>query len=83
MSRYAIRKRADHVAAAQALRAAPCEWQTVHVYATRSAAIGTAWHVRRPGNGLFAYRPAGAFEARVEMVDGGTALLARYVGGAA
>lgn len=83
MSRHPIRKRADHVAAARKLRTTPGEWQTVHVYASRYSAMSAAHLVRQPRCQWLAYLPAGAYEARVEMVDGGTALLARYVGGAA
>lgn len=67
--------------AAQLLRAAPGEWRTVHVYASRYTAAAVANRVRRPDQKLFAYRPEGAFEARVEPVSEGTALLARFVGG--
>lgn len=74
-------RRVNHQAIADQLRAVPGEWLTVQVYPSRYTATSTARLVRQPLAGRPAYHPAGAFETRLVMVDEGTALLARYVGG--
>jgi hypothetical protein len=54
-------------------------WLPVSEYRTNSGAMNAARSIRA-ANPLRVYRPAGAFETRVEMTEDGTAVLARYVG---
>jgi hypothetical protein len=79
MARRLKRPAADHQASADEMRDHPNQWQHVHTYPARYAAVSVAGGIRRGGLGQ-AYQPAGAFEARTEMVDDGTAVYARYVG---
>ncbi|MEW1638598.1 hypothetical protein AB0469_31640 [Streptomyces sp. NPDC093801] len=81
MSVQMKRTRVDHAVVADQLRAMPGEWRTVQVYPSRYTAVGMARLVRRPRLTNSAYHPAGSYEATVEMVDNGTALVVRFVGG--
>lgn len=71
--------RADHLAIARALKERPGVWLPVTEYPSRSGALNAALSIRK-ADPLRVYRPAGAFEARIEMTEDGTAVLARYVG---
>lgn len=73
------RKRVSHKAVAAQLRTQPGEWAPVGDYSSTSAA-GIVHHIQNAY--LVAYDPAGAFEARTELVDEGTRVHARYVGAA-
>ncbi|MFF4409870.1 hypothetical protein [Streptomyces sp. NPDC001404] len=77
MPRLRKTPRADHESAAEALREMPGLWLTVKVYPANYSAQSLAVDV---GRGRYAYTPAGAYEARTELVDDGTAVLVRYVG---
>lgn len=74
------RKRVSHKAVAAQLRTQPGEWGPVGDYSSSASAVGIVSHIRTAF--LVAYRPAGAYEARTEMVDEGTRVHARYVGAA-
>ncbi|MFI1472088.1 hypothetical protein [Streptomyces wuyuanensis] len=83
MARLARRPLADHKQIAADLRANPGQWRDVQTYRTRYSAVGVADTIRK-GDGKFnAYEPAGAFEADIKMLDEGTLVRARYVGGGA
>lgn len=81
MSRPALRPRADHKATAAELRSCPGKWLRVGVFRAPYTASTTAYAIRtayrRP-----MYAPAGSFEARTVPYGDGTAVQARYVGGA-
>lgn len=77
MSRPAKRPRVSHQAAAAKLREHPNEWQVVGTYSSVSGP-GMASHIRTAF--LIAYEPAGAFDARTEVVEDGTRVHARYIG---
>jgi hypothetical protein len=79
MARYARRAAADHQARASEMRAQPQEWRHVHTYRANYGAANVAREIRLGGLSG-AYAPSGAFEARTEMVDDGTAVYARYIG---
>jgi hypothetical protein len=79
MTRYARRTSADHQTRAAELRARPLEWQHVHTYRASYAAASVAREIRIGGLSG-AYGPPGAYEARTQTVDDGTAVCARYVG---
>ncbi|MFF9554542.1 hypothetical protein ACF1DY_01740 [Streptomyces albus] len=66
MSRPSTRPHTSHAQVAAQLRAHPGVWMQVSVYRTA---------YRQP-----AYEPAGAYEARVQRVEAGTAVLARWLG---
>jgi hypothetical protein len=79
VSRLAKRPHADHAAVAATLREAPGEWGPVQAYRSKTSADSAAYWIRTASR-LAAYAPAGAFEARVEYVDGEPTVYARYVG---
>ena len=86
MSRLAPRPRADHKRAAEEARRQPGVWLPVTDYRSTHVAQGVARRVCSGypiGAAVYGtpYRPTGAFEARTELVDGGTRLHVRYVGG--
>lgn len=87
MSRLAKRPRADHQHSAQALRQQPGVWQAVGEYRSRQSATDVA-HKIRTGYPIGAstagtpYQPAGAYETRLELIEDGTRVHARYTGGA-
>lgn len=85
MSRRAKTIRIDHQAAATALRDQPGTWQVVGDYRNRISADGLVAAIRfgrtlGSGRGHAPYAPAGAFETRIELVEDGTRIHARYVG---
>lgn len=85
MSRLAKRVRADHVLTSAALRARPGVWLVVADYRSPNSAESISHSIRygRPIGGKHKgapYAPAGAFEARLELIEDGTRVLARYVG---
>ncbi|MFF9632910.1 hypothetical protein [Streptomyces fradiae] len=79
MARYARRRSADHQARAAELRERPGEWRHVHTYRANYGATSVAREIRIGGLGG-TYSPPGAYEARTQTVDDGTAVYARYVG---
>ncbi len=68
--------RADHAAAAEGLREMPGIYLPVDTYTTSDAAALMALSVQA-GDGHYA--PAGAYDARIDAVDGGTRLYVAYV----
>ncbi|WP_333745588.1 hypothetical protein [Streptomyces sp. IBSBF 2950] len=70
------RARADHRAAAEALREMPGLALTVVVCPAPYTAQSLVQDIRA---GRYAYAPPGAYSARTETVDEGTAVLAWYV----
>jgi hypothetical protein len=73
--------RARHALRADDMRRHPGMWIEVAVYNGRSSAESTARQIHT-GDRVRHYLPAGAFETRTAPVlDGGTALYARYIGG--
>lgn len=85
MSRRAKAPRVDHQATVAALRRTPGRWLLVGDYRNRITADNVATVIRngRPlgQTGRAPYTPAGAFEARIELVEDVTRIHARYVGG--
>jgi hypothetical protein len=79
VSRPVKRRHVRHAAVAAELRAKPGVWAPVAEYPARTSADGTA-HRIRTGYEAPMYRPAGAFEARVELTELGARVEARYVG---
>jgi len=82
MSRLTRRPRVNHAKAAATLRAKPGEWLPIGEYRSRTSADGIAWMIRAAPDhesGL-CYAPAGSFEARTELTDDGTRVIARYIG---
>ncbi|MFF7096354.1 hypothetical protein ACFY9A_28765 [Streptomyces rubradiris] len=82
------RPRADHKEVAHALRQHPGVWLPVGDYRNSISADDIARRIRTGyplGNadGSTPYLPAGAYESRTELVDDGTRVHARYIGGAA
>lgn len=87
MSRLTKRPRADHKQTAAAARRKPGVWVVVGDYRSSISADHMAYAIRsgyRRGStaGPSPYHPAGAFEARTELVEDGVRVHARYVGGA-
>ena len=85
MSRLSKRARVDHQATAARLQAHPGVWQVVGDYRNRDSANGLAHRIRTGyplGHADYGtpYEPAGAYEARTELVDDGTRVHARYIG---
>ncbi|MBD9703420.1 hypothetical protein IHE56_15280 [Streptomyces sp. ID01-12c] len=70
---------ADHRRIAAELRARPGEWATVGIYRSLASARNVAGAVRHASGKYGAYGPAGAFEARTELVSEGTRVEARYI----
>ncbi|MFD5709548.1 hypothetical protein ACFWHW_03985 [Streptomyces pharetrae] len=86
MSRLARRPRADHKTVAAEARRQPGTWIVVNDYRSSTAADGIAYDIRSgyshgTRSGPSPYHPAGAFEARTELVEDGVRVYARYVGG--
>ncbi|MEU6057943.1 hypothetical protein [Streptomyces sp. NPDC047097] len=81
MPRLGIRPRASHPASAAAMRNQPGEWLLVITYHSSQVADSMARSIRtgdqRTGG---VYQPPGAYEARTEPVDDGTAVYGRYTG---
>ncbi|MFF4552776.1 hypothetical protein [Streptomyces sp. NPDC001422] len=71
------RKFANHYAAAEKLRAQPGVWLPVHDYALKGSADAIARHIRCAV--LPAYRPEGAFKARIEPTPDGYRVVACFV----
>jgi hypothetical protein len=82
VSRLKARPRANHQHAADQARQLPGQWVLAGTYASSHSADGTARRVRT-GDLNPAYRPAGAFKARVQLTDDGADLWIRYVGAVA
>lgn len=88
MSRLAKRPRANHEQTAQALRQQPGVWLIVGDYRSTVSANSIAGRIRH-GYPIGAreygtpYQPTGAYESRTELVEDGTRVEARYIGGAA
>lgn len=84
MSRRAKAPRVNHQAAVAALRNKPGVWQPIGDYRNRITADNTASAIRygRPLGSVTCtpYTPAGAFEARTELVEDVTRIHARYIG---
>lgn len=83
MSRLARRAHVDHAKTAANLRAKPGHWLPIGEYRSTSSATGIALMIRTAPdtcNSSVFYAPAGAFEARMELTDTGTQVLARYIG---
>lgn len=58
----------------------PGTWVLAGSYASRASAVSTALRVRT-GERVPFYRPAGAYEARTELTQGGADLWIRYAAG--
>ncbi|MGW2209958.1 hypothetical protein [Streptomyces sp. NPDC001781] len=87
MSPLTIRRRQiDHRQIAAALRAQPGMWLPVGEYRSSESAkaaartIRTAYQNPNSGRGSSSYAPAGSFEARTELTEDGTRVVARFVG---
>lgn len=83
MSRLARRARVNHAQASATLRAEPGVWLPVGEYRASTSAYGIALMIRtasRSGSSGLAYAPGGSFEARTELTDTGTQVVARYIG---
>lgn len=74
------RRNVSHKQVAARCRQKPGEWQTVGEYATDMSAGSIVSAITKGGSNVVAYGPAGAFEARSEQTEAGTAVYARYVG---
>lgn len=81
MARWKKRPLADHALRADDCRRHPGMWIEIGVYNSRQSAVSTARRIRLADR-LRHYAPAGAYETRTALVDDGTALYARYTGGA-
>ncbi|WP_431980065.1 hypothetical protein [Streptomyces qinglanensis] len=79
MTRPRKRTHTRHAKAAARLREHPGMWMQVAVYPTAYSAHGAAHRIRTAYR-LPAYEPAGAYEARTEQLDEGTAVVARWLG---
>lgn len=82
MSRLARRTRVNHAETATNLRSQPGQWMPIGEYRATTTADSIAWMVRaaRGNESGSCYAPAGSFEARTELTDTGTQVIARYVG---
>ncbi|GGQ83403.1 hypothetical protein [Streptomyces flaveolus] len=86
MSRLSHRPRADHRRTVEEARRQPGVWLHVVDYRSTPVAEDVARRIRN-GYPIGAhaygtpYQPTGAFEARTELVDDGTRLQVRYIGG--
>jgi hypothetical protein len=67
------RPHADHQHAAEQARQMPGQWVLAATYASSASAKDTARRVRT-GDGMPAYRPAGAFQARTRITQDGADL---------
>jgi hypothetical protein len=86
VSRLARRPRANHKDVADQARRQPGQWVVVNDYRSNIAADGAAYVIRsgyRHSGHSYPppYHPAGTFEARTELIEDGTRVYARYVGG--
>lgn len=81
-ARWKKRPTANHALRADDCRRHPGMWIEIGIYNSRQSAQGVGNDIRS-ANRLRHYAPAGAFETRTALVDDGTALYARYTGGAA
>lgn len=79
MARWS-RPRANHALRADDARRHPGMWIEVGIYPSMASAKAMGSTIR--SGRLTAYAPLGAFETRTALVDDGTALYARYTGGA-
>ena len=85
MSRLSKRPRVDHQATVARLQANPGVWLPVGDYRSSGSArsllhrIRTGWPIGTAAYGT-PYLPAGAYEARTELVEDGTRVHARYIG---
>ncbi|MFB7596934.1 hypothetical protein [Streptomyces sp. NPDC056160] len=77
MSRLKISPRVDHQHAAQQAREMPGQWVLAGSYGSRASAMSAALQVRT-GERVAAYRPAGTFQARAEVTQGGADLWVCY-----
>ena len=81
MSRLLKRPLANHSLRADDCRRHPGVWIEVGVYRSNISARGIC-NMIRTGRRTPYYLPAGSFEAEARLVDDGTVVYARYVGGA-
>lgn len=86
MSRLSKRPRTNHKQVAQALRQQPGVWLVVGEYRSGASADNLARRIRCGypiGARVYGtpYQPTGAYEACTELVEEGTRVRARYVGG--
>lgn len=72
----------DHKRIAAELRAAPGQWLTAGIYASRATGRTVASSIRRATGTYSTYSPAGHFEARDVTGPDGTTVQARYIGDA-
>ncbi|CBG73079.1 hypothetical protein SCAB_60601 [Streptomyces scabiei 87.22] len=79
MSRLAARPRADHQHAASMARQMPGTEVFAGTYGSSLSATAAARAVRT-GQRAAAYKPAGAFAARIEVTQDGVDLWVRYLG---
>lgn len=78
MTRFAG-SRPDHAKAAAKMREHPGVWMHIATCRTSYTAKGVAYRVRTATR-QSVYEPTGAFEARVQQLDDGTAVIARWLG---
>ena len=81
MSRLIKRPLANHALRADDCRRHPGVWIEIGSYRSNISARGICNMIRK-GLRTPYYLPAGSFEARTKLVDDGTVVYARYVGGA-
>ncbi|QGZ53293.1 hypothetical protein GPZ77_34245 (plasmid) [Streptomyces sp. QHH-9511] len=75
MARHAKRPYVKHAARAAEMRDQPGTWIEVGIY--RSRPVSMAREIRTAER-LVSYQPPGAYETRIDLVDTGYALYARY-----
>ena len=82
MSRLARRTLVNHSQTAASLRSQPGHWLPVGEYRSCIGADGIARMIRAASDNQsgVCYAPAGSFEARTELTDTGTQVIARYIG---
>ncbi|WP_435279277.1 hypothetical protein [Streptomyces sp. 1222.5] len=85
MSRLVKRPRVNHHEVAARLRSHPRMWLPVGEYRSSQTADNMARRIRKGyalGESEYGtpYEPAGAYEARLELTEDGTRILARYIG---
>ncbi|MCM1964911.1 YqaJ viral recombinase family protein [Streptomyces sp. G1] len=78
LSRSRLRAQVDHGAAAASARLTPGRWVLAGLYSSSQSAASVSRNVRSGAN--LSYTPAGAYEARHELVDDGANLFVRYAG---
>lgn len=84
MSRRAKQPRVDHKAVGEALRANPGVWMKVGEYRNANSADDAVRYIRygrinRPRAISRWYQPAGQYETRTSLTEGGTLVEARYL----